>query len=383
MLSLASRVFLAVMVVALALFAMPRMSLAQEDVEAHRALGAIYARRADLQSLFRASDWTAIRSAKTSGLTDLETWARTYGYKEHPELAYFNPNKPVAAPIVVAPVVTSTTPLVLDAAIPSMPLRVVQTVPGTFDTSKVSADKFLVIDPATKQVLLAQKPDEPHPLASITKLMTALIISTKGLSMDRIETVLADDEVGGARLRVNNGTPLTIRDIFYAMIVGSANNAAHALARITGQPMTDFIAEMNAKAKALGLSSTAFADTSGLDLANVSTARDIATLALNAFDNEEIKRAATTAYYPLVAEGKTRQMKNTNGLLTDPNNGLYVLGGKTGYLVESKWNLVVEMKDKREKPLLIVMLGSATEPALFKDSQQVAKWVWDHYEWVK
>ncbi len=359
---------LGVITLVLAACFVPRTTYAQADVDAHRALGAIYHKRGDLQTLFRASDWMAVRSEKTNGLMDLEAWARAFGYQEHPELAYFGPSKPAVSPIV--------------AVSPELP-QPVQRIQGTFDFSKISADKVLVIDPATRSVLLSKKPDEPHPLASITKLMTALIVSTKGLSMDRIETVLADDEVGGARLRVANGTPLTVRDIFYAMIVGSANNAAHALARITGQSMPMFVDEMNAKAIALGLTSTRFADTSGLDLANVSTARDIATLALTAFDQPEIRRAATTAYYPLVAEGRTRKMKNTNGLLTDPNNGLYVTGGKTGYLIESKWNLVVEMKDKREKPLLIVMLGSANESALFKDSRQVASWVWDHYEWVK
>ena len=167
------------------------------------------------------------------------------------------------------------------------------------------------------------------------------------------------------------------------MIVGSANNAAHALARMSGVSMDHFVTEMNTRGKNLGLRATTFTDTSGLDLGNVSTAQDIAALALTAFDDQTIRSAASTAYYPLKAEGQTRQMKNTNGLLTDPNNGLYVLGGKTGYLIESKWNFVVKMMDSRKRPLLIVTLGSTTQTDAFKDATRLGQWVWSHYQWKK
>ncbi len=258
-----------------------------------------------------------------------------------------------------------------------------QTVAGTFDFSKITADKVLVIDPESRQVVLAKKEREQHPLASLTKLMTALIAHGRGLAMNNTATVLAEDEVGGARLRVNNGAKLTVRDIFYAMIVGSANNAAQALARIAGEPVSNFVEEMNARARALGLEATTFSDMSGLDLGNVSTAQDIAALALTAFDDPVIRSAASTAYYPLRAEGTLRQMKNTNGLLTDPNNGLYVLGGKTGYLIESKWNFVVKMRDYRNRPLLIVVLGSASDADAFKDATLLGRWVWTHFQWKK
>lgn len=258
-----------------------------------------------------------------------------------------------------------------------------QTVAGTFDFSKITADKVLVIDPESRQAVVAKKEREQHPLASLTKLMTALIAHEHGLTMNNAATVLAEDEVGGARLRVNNGAKLTVRDIFYAMIVGSANNAAQALARMTGKPVPDFVEEMNERARTLGLDATTFSDTSGLDLGNVSTAQDIAALALTAFDDPVIRSAASTAYYPLQAEGILRQMKNTNGLLTDPNNGLYVLGGKTGYLIESKWNIVVKMRDHRNRPLLIVVLGSASDADAFKDATLLGQWVWTHFQWRK
>ena len=280
----------------------------------------------------------------------------------------------------------------LQAATPKLPaaltpktgvLRPRQIVAGRFDFSKMSGDKILVVDPESRQIILARNAQKTHPIASLTKLMTALVLRSHELDLARTGMLLEEDEIGGARLRVNTGTPLTVRDLFYAMIVGSANNAAHALARMNGRSVADFVTEMNTRALAMGLTSTTFTDTSGLNIGNVSTAQDVAALALTAFDDPVIRRAATTAYYPLTVDGQTRQMKNTNGLLTDPNNGLYVLGGKTGYLVESKWNLVVKMMDRRKRPLLIVVLGSATQGDSFKDATRVAQWVWAHYQWRK
>lgn len=262
-------------------------------------------------------------------------------------------------------------------------LRPVQVVKGSFNFSKLSADKVLVVDANSRRIILSKNAQVAHPLASLTKLMTAILVTEQGFAMNRVETVLPEDEVGGARLRVMNGTPLTMRDLFYAMLVGSANNAAHALARITGKPLPAFITAMNTKAQTLGLTSTVFTDTSGIDVGNSSTAQDIAALALTAFDNQKIRSAASTAYYPLTIDGQTRKMKNTNSLLTDPNNGLYVLGGKTGYLLESKWNFVVKMMDARKRPLLVVVLGSASQADSAKDAATVAKWVWSHYQWKK
>lgn len=289
-------------------------------------------------------------------------------------------------------IVTSTLHPVMAADVARTPLALTpklntlvptQTVAGTFDFSKITADKVLVIDPESKQVILAKKEHEKHPIASLTKLMTAIIALEHGLNMNKAATVIEEDEGGGARLRVSNGAALTMRDIFYATIVGSANNAAHALARTTGTPIPDFVKEMNKRAQTLGLQATTFADTSGLDLKNISTAHDVAALAITAFDNQVIRSAASTASYPLRAEGTLRHMKNTNGLLTDPNNGLYILGGKTGYLIESKWNFVVKMRDYRNRPLLIVVLGSSSNTDAFKDATLLGQWVWKHFQWKK
>ena len=332
-------------------------------------LANVYAARADLRAAFR-EDGTAVPSMKAAGLASLEAWAEKYGYKEHPSLlSWYAPALPSAA----KPASLTVRPAA----------RVPVLAPGAaFDFSKISAEAVIVIDDATREVLLARNSRKPHSLASLTKLMTAMVALDHRVPMTRTATIIDADEVGGARLRVDNGTPLTVRQIFDAMLVGSANNAANALARSTKLAKEDFVAQMNAKAEELGLASTTFVDPSGIEVGNVSTAEDVAALAFDAFSVPEVRRATTTAEVQIVTAKSTHKFKNTNELLTNDRNGLYVLGGKTGYLVESKWNLAVKMRDARMKPVLVVVLGSDDKARSFKDAEVAAKWVWNNYRWT-
>lgn len=347
--------------------------------EARASLADIRSERGDLLSLFRADDWFAVTDNRTSGIEDLEDWASQYGHKEYPErLEYYSPDFRLVP--ARREVVWTLPPALMPVPDATVPIR---RVSGSFNFDAVSASSVFVIDPVSNTIILAKNEYTPHPMASITKLMTAMVALEHGVSMSKMETLLEEDEVGGARLRVDIGTRLTVGDLFYATLVGSANNAAHALARSAGLPMEDFIEAMNDKADGLGLKNTEFADPTGLEVDNTSTAVEVAALAKTAFDNYTIRKAASTASYTLYANGEERKIKNTNGLLTDPYNGLIVLGGKTGYLHESKWNLVVKMMDSRYRPLIVVMLGSDTKMNSFRDSETVAKWVWDHYKWIE
>jgi D-alanyl-D-alanine endopeptidase (penicillin-binding protein 7) len=211
--------------------------------------------------------------------------------------------------------------------------------------------------------------------------MTAAVVLDCGVPMDRRQTIGKDDEVGGARLRVATGTTLAVRQLFDAALVGSANNAASALARSTGLAPADFVAAMNARAAAMGLTATHYVDPTGIETGNVSTAADIAKMARELFNIQDIKRATTTGRVTLTAAGVIHSFNSTNGLLTDPNNGLYVLGGKTGYLEESMWNFAVKMHDGQHPPLVVVVLGSSTQKTSFKDAETVARWVWRNYRW--
>jgi len=335
----------------------------------------IYDTRRDLQQAFRPDDWTAIPSAKTSGLADLEDWARKYGYKEYPDLlAGYAPaavpaaETPTPKPLVVRK--TALAPLLKDGA--------------QFDFSKLTADAVFVVDVASREVLLARNSRTVRTMASITKLMTAAVALDHKISFARMVTMAKEDDVGGAKLQAAAGTRLSTADLFYAMIVGSANNAANAIARSTGLSTADFVAAMNDEAAAIGLASTHFVDTSGMDPANVSTAEEIGALALEVFEKYYyIRRSASTAKYEMILAGQKHTIKSTNELLTDDTNGLIVTGGKTGYLEESQWNLAVKMMDYRGKTLVVVVLGSDSKKDVFRDAATAARWVWNNYRWVR
>jgi serine-type D-Ala-D-Ala endopeptidase (penicillin-binding protein 7) len=343
-------------------------AFAMTEIEARTALSEVYAQRPDLQKFFLADGAASAGSPYAASLPTLETWARRYGWKEFPDqLSWYSPG-PAA---------------LMERPAAKVPVRSTQT---TFSSSAVTSSSWMVVDAATRKVLLEMGPRTPHPLASITKLMTAMTAIDNGLPMNGTFALQSADNVGGATLKAPSGTVYSVRDLFDAMLVGSANNAAYAVARASGLEKEKFIAAMNAKADALGLADTVFVDPSGLEVENTSTARDIAALGFNAFDVYDIRRATTTAKATLTSGPGLHTIKNTNGLLTDSSNGLLVQGGKTGYLIESKWNLVVKMRGMNaatQPPLLVVVLGSGSQKQSFVDAETLARWTWKNYAWQK
>ena len=199
--------------------------------------------------------------------------------------------------------------------------------------------------------------------------------------------VIAADDVGGAKLYVKSGDKFTIDDLFYAMIVGSANNAANALARASGLSRSAFVDAMNAKAKSFGLTSTVFVDPSGIDPANISTPLELATIVNSAFNNPSIKKYASQPIRNIrvVNTGATKKIQNTNWMLTKPayNNGI-VVAGKTGYLEESEWNFVTAIRPKNNDPkkeLLLVIFGADSRAHSFDDAKKLSNWAWKSYVW--
>ncbi len=249
-------------------------------------------------------------------------------------------------------------------------------------------ESALVLDYKTKKVLYSYKPDIAWPAASLTKLIGALTFLDRGLNFNKIVSILKQDEVGGGRLRVKSGATMTIRDVMYSSIVGSANNAATALARISGLGTKNFVSAMNKKAKALGCKFTTYKDASGMDTGNMTTANDMAKIAMAAFAKPEIRRPASTAKYTFKVRntGEAHTIKNTDALLLDEDNGLYVTGGKTGYLEESKNNLVLKVRPDAKainKEVLIVVFGADTRTQLFDSASRLAQWSWLSYTWPK
>lgn len=238
----------------------------------------------------------------------------------------------------------------------------------------VDARAYIVMDPATGEVLLEQDADAVRSIASITKLMTVMVARESGLGLETAIALARVDEVGGGRLRVPVGTRTDVRNLVAATVVGSANNAANALARATGIPKPEFVARMNARAAALGLAATRFADPTGIEVGNVSTAREVALLARTAFADPWIAPYAAAPTYDVVTARGTRTILNTNRLVKD--GAVTVLAGKTGYIDEAGYTLVTGLKRAGERDLLVVVLGSSTKSLSFRDAKALAERAW-------
>ncbi|MFH1192152.1 MAG: RlpA-like double-psi beta-barrel domain-containing protein [bacterium] len=267
---------------------------------------------------------------------------------------------------------------------------------------EISAPFAIVIDEPTGEVLYKKGEDKKVPIASISKLMTASVFlsvmrnSSGSLSGDsdgtsratlkggtnvqlngwnKIITYNKADDLDGAKLYVNDGETMTIKDIFYSMLVGSANNAAKTLVRNSGIGYNDFVEEMNKKAKEWKLNNTEFKDPTGLNTENVSTALDVANMARQALKDFEMLKATTISQYSFktINTGNAHIVKNTDNLLLDKD--LYITGAKTGFLNEAGYCLVLKAKNKNDgREVIAVVLGESSSEARFDDIKKLAQW---------
>lgn len=250
------------------------------------------------------------------------------------------------------------------------------------------ADMFasaLVVDAASGKELYAFKPTKKWSAASLTKLMTALVFVEKRPGWDSVVKLVKADEVGGGRLRLALGSRFTVQDAFYSSLVGSANNATMALARSTGYSKKGFLKLMNKKAQAIGMTSSSFADPSGMEPANIITARDMVKLMRAAFANPSILKAASTVSYQFTAQNPTvrKTILTTDKLKTQTD--LHILGAKTGFLYESQYNFAMKVRPEGqvEKDLYVVVLGAPTKQGSFDAAESLAKWALSAYKWDK
>lgn len=322
----------------------------------------VYSQRADLQAAFDPVTKRAIAGTAAGFLLDLEDWATQYGWMEHEELAAYGPDEGDGVPV---------------------------RVDATEIESSIESVAYVVIDRSTGKILTVKNENKVWPIASLTKLVTTDVVLDHEVAMTSVADVRTIDDVGGAKLYVNDGDTFSVQDLFYATLVASANNAANALSRTTGLSRTEFLEEMNGHAADLGLINTTFVDPTGIEIENVSTAREMARIAQSVLENDQIRRftSTTTKYIDVLSQGTQKKMTNTNWMLWKPAyDDLYVTGGKTGYLEESGWNLVVSlrpMSGDADTELLIVLFGAQSRSASFEDANMLADWAWQTYEWQK
>ncbi|MBI5466808.1 MAG: serine hydrolase [Candidatus Kerfeldbacteria bacterium] len=289
----------------------------------------------------------------------------------------------VAAPVTpVQPVVASKT-----ESIPKLTVTAAATAP----TPTLSATAYRVVDAATGTVLVEKNAVSRHSIASLTKLMTAVVFLDTQPNMKATFVYNANDGTGKDaagkpygynNLTLRSGDTVQLRDLFYATLVGSANNGASALVRAAGLTRTEFVARMNAKAAAWGMTDTTFVEPSGLDPGNVSTAKDVAIMAAKAFNTyEPIRYVTTRSSYTFYASRSGRHTVKTTDTLLTRNNGITVTGGKTGYINESKYTYVVRVKNAQGAQIVVSLLGSASSATRFTEAASLVSWAWKNFTW--
>jgi D-alanyl-D-alanine endopeptidase (penicillin-binding protein 7) len=245
------------------------------------------------------------------------------------------------------------------------------------DQLDLKSSVALVIDQDTREVLFSKNDSAVLPIASLTKLMSGLIVSEAKLPMDEMITIAQDDvdTEKGSRSRLRVGATLSRGELLHLSLMSSENRAAHALGRTYPGGMSAFVALMNAKAKALGMKDTRYVEPTGLSSNNQSSAQDLATLVQTAYNDPVLREYSTSPGHQVAVGNQTLQYNNTNRLVKNP--GWDIGLQKTGYISEAGQCLVMQTKIAGRK-LIMVFLDSAGKLSRIGDAERVRKWVETH-----
>jgi D-alanyl-D-alanine endopeptidase (penicillin-binding protein 7) len=231
-----------------------------------------------------------------------------------------------------------------------------------------------VMDQDTQEVLLSKNEQAVLPIASLTKLMTGLLISESKLPLDDMLTITQDDvdTEKGSSSRLKVGTSLSRGELMHLSLMSSENRAASALGRTYPGGMPMFVQLMNAKARQLGMSDTVFVEPTGLSSKNQSSAKDLAML-VNVASQDPMLRDLSTSHGHQVAVGRqVLQYNNTNRLVKNPSWDIGLQ--KTGYISEAGQCLVMQAQVAGRK-LIMVFLDSAGKLSRVADAERVRRWL--------
>ena len=244
----------------------------------------------------------------------------------------------------------------------------------TNDPLDLKSSVALVIDQDTQEVLLKKNDQAVLPIASLTKLMTGLLVSEARLPLDEDITITQDDvdTEKGSRSRLQVGTTLTRGEMLHLALMSSENRAAHALGRTYPGGLQAFVARMNLKAQHLGMRDSKFVEPTGLSSNNQSSARDLARLVQAAYGDPLLRELSTSPGYEVAVGHRTLQFNNTNRLVHSPSWDIGLQ--KTGYISEAGRCLVMQAEIAGRK-LIMVFLDSAGKFSRLGDAERVRSWI--------
>lgn len=244
----------------------------------------------------------------------------------------------------------------------------------TQDPLDLKSSVALVMDQDTNEVVFAKNSEAVLPIASLTKLMTAIVMVEARLPLEETISVTSDDvdteKNSSSRLAV--GATLTRGELLHLALMSSENRAAHALGRTYPGGLPAFVSAMNAKARSLGMADTRYVDPTGLNSGNQSSAKDLASLVKAAYQQPLIRELSTSHEHAVRVGSRQLQFHNTNSLVRNPawDIGLQ----KTGYIVEAGRCLVMQAKMAGRK-FIMVFLDSTGKYSRQADAERVRRWI--------
>ena len=243
----------------------------------------------------------------------------------------------------------------------------------TSDQLDLKSSVAFVVDQDTNEVLFQKNSDAVLPIASITKLMTALVTVEAGLSMDEELQVTAAERVPeSARSKLQPGLKITRGQAMHMALMSSDNRAAHLLGRTYPGGLESFVEAMNAKAKLLGMSDSNFAEPTGLSAGNRSSAPDLVRLATAAYQHSLIRDYSTTPEADMQLGRRIVKFGTTNRLTADPRWDIGLQ--KTGYTSAAGRCLVMQTVIEGKR-VMMVLLDSVGKFSRLGDAQRIRTWL--------
>ncbi len=238
----------------------------------------------------------------------------------------------------------------------------------------LNSSAVMVVDQKTGEILLEKNPDAALPIASITKVMTAMVIIDAGLPLSEVITITADDtnleKYSSSRLRV--GARFSRAELLHLALMSSENRAAHALGRTFPGGMDVFVNAMNEKAQALGMGTSRFVEPTGLSSANVASPRDLSRLVKAAHEFPLIREYSTAREAVVRVGGREQQFRNTNALTRNDNWDLGL--SKTGFIRDAGKCLVMQASID-DQDVIIVMLDAEGSAKRISDAERIRRWL--------
>ncbi len=237
----------------------------------------------------------------------------------------------------------------------------------------VRAAAAIIFNPETGEILWQENAKDKRSIASITKVMTAVVFLEDSPDLSTETTIERSDVYAASTTYLRANERVSLNNLLHLTLIASDNAAARALSRVSHGGTASFVERMNEKAIELGLESTTFTDPSGLNPANISSAYDLSRLISYASGNEVMAPIMRTQNYSAAVGRRTVNIHNTNRLLG--GDGVEVMAGKTGFISKAGYCLATLLKLPTGNPVAVVVLGARSNPGRFYETRHLVTWM--------